>query len=210
MSDSTGTSRRDRPFVFVIGFAKTGTTTITKALNSVGYTSAHWRTGSRQFVGELMRRAKRENKPLLHYLSKYDAFTQMDVTQLGGPCYWPQLEDVARLDAQYPQSKFILNVRSDDDWLRSATTWNNYRKRMTAADLPGLPSGVGDDDSVLMSWRAAHYDAMRTYFAGRPNDFIEFDIASDDSAKLCAFLGIDAPTSMWWGWANRNRKIARK
>lgn len=207
--------------IFLIGFPKVGTTSLHYAFKSVGYNSIHWapdwywdpyydihgnklkepnsiRSGSDTLTllnGYRIKKAKEEKKNLLHYLSEFNAFTQMDATMPPLFSYWPQLEDVPTLREQYPDGKFIFNDRILDKWVVSVTNWrpngwkNTLRERIVESDLPGLPLGVGEKDEDIKKWYLWHKNNMIDYFKNK-NNFIVFNIEQDSHKKLEEFLGV--------------------
>src|SRR4051794_21472602 len=80
-STTSSPPRRDHmtPSIFVIGFPKSGTTSIHEALEKAGLRSAHWTVESGEYCGELIYRAHGEGKNPLAYLMDYDAITQADI-----------------------------------------------------------------------------------------------------------------------------------
>ena len=63
---------------------------------------------------------------------------------------------VAQLIRQYQGAKFILNMRDVKGWIRAVHNHGDLRARMTNADLPGLPSGVGEKDEQLAKKDDSH------------------------------------------------------
>jgi hypothetical protein len=95
------------PKIFVIGNNKTGTTSLSAALQALGY-----RMG-RQATAELMMEdwGIRDFRRLIRYCHSADAFQDMPFSKQ----YTFQA-----MDAAFPGSKFILSVRdSDEQWYRS-------------------------------------------------------------------------------------------
>jgi hypothetical protein len=202
--------------IFVVGFPKAGTTSIHYSLIKAGIKSNHWAWYNcpsdlayvKRFsvpaapVGMLIKRAKEENLPLLHYLSEFDAFTQMDVSLNEELNYWPQMEDISTLDAQYPGSKFIFNDRPMEKWLKSVIHWGTLRRRLGKLDIPGLPLRVGYLNRELINWYNWHKNNMINYFKGRDN-FIIFNIENDSPQKLADFLGLE---SIVWSQRNKSKR----
>lgn len=86
-------------------------------------------------------------------------------------CEWPQIEHLARLDEQYPDSRFILTVRDPAKHEASIKRWGNLHQRLALAALPGLPAGVGNASHELRAWFAWHDQKVREYFdAGGVDD----------------------------------------
>lgn len=183
--------------IFVVGFPKCGTSSLQYSLEASGIESLHWAdlVNFTDLAGMAIKKAKQQKLPLLTYVNKYRAFTQMETCIDENMCYWPQLLDVPLLEEQYPNSKFIFNDRDVSRWIRSVTHWNagslgNLRTRLTVLDIPGLPKGAGAKDSELENWYVWHKKKMINHFKGKDN-FIVFDIEKDPDVKLGSFLGID-------------------
>ncbi|WP_390866968.1 sulfotransferase [Prosthecodimorpha staleyi] len=192
----------------VVGFPKTGTTTITRALSTAGWRTAHWRINE-GFVGILIQANIEAGRPAFAGLERYDAVTQADVCLPGrGLNFWPNLDltvlDTIRRD--YPDCLFILNTRDPAKTIASMRGWGRLHRRIMLAEVPGLPKGCGRSDAELERWIQAHYAAVRLRFGVDPR-FVEFDI-EDPAARdiLAAATGLDL---VWWGRANRTN-LARQ
>lgn len=178
-----------RPRVFGVGLNKTGTSSYHEAMTILGFASLHWGGPSIRVAVET---AAAEGRPLLSGLDpRYDAFS--DVLALS--------TNFARLDEQYPGSRFVLTVRPVDDWIES-------RRRHVETNIRRKAAGEYDGSFVVVDeegWRAEwdrHTAAVRRYFAGRP-DFLEVDLATTAGWEpLCTLL--DRPTPQQaYPWANR-------
>ena len=187
--------------IFLCGFPKSGTTSLTKAFRSIGWQSAHWIIQEKKYIGQLIYQAVDEGKPPLEYLKNYKCITQADVCLPPKINYWPQLDMsiIAQIYKYYPECIFILNTRSVDAIISSIDRWTNFRKRLIKSEIPGLPRGLGSKDSELREWIEGHYNKMRTFFKGSSR-FIEFKIDHDDISKLNNKLGV---SFKWWGVANK-------
>lgn len=189
--------------IFVVGFPKSGTSTLQKALQATGYRSAHWQTQSGEFVGKLMYQGLEEHDDPWHFLSEYDAITQADIClPENGLNHWPNLDfDIIRkIEERHPDCLFILNYREPASTVSSIKRWNTMQDRFTRSDIPGLPRGKGRDNE-LVDWIQQHMAAVRQFFDGKDN-FIEIDIADHQAPLLLGQkLGVELA---WWGIANRN------
>jgi Sulfotransferase domain len=172
--------------VFGIGLGKTGTSSLHRALELLGYKSLH--SGDAETMG-LVSRAIDEGRPLLHYL---DPEPDAVLDSLAIRVYF-YLADV-----QYPGSKFILTTRDLDDWLDS-------RRRDIERSQQGDPGS--DQDGVLKvdvdAWTAEyveHESVVRAYFADRPDYLLVFDLIGGDGWEpLCEFLGRPVPEAPFPG-----------
>jgi hypothetical protein len=191
----------------VIGFPKSGTTTIHRACERSGLHSAHWRTPD-GFCGKLIYESFCADKDPLERLAEYDVIAQADVCLPPSLSYWPNL-DFSVLGAvrrYHPECLFILNRRDPRKIVDSISRWTNFRQRIVRANIIGLPSGIGAKDHELQKWIEDHYAACSEKFAQDPH-YIDVDIEAEDAQmRLAAALGWDL---RWWGVANRARPADR-
>ena len=132
--------------VFGIGFHKTGTSSLAKALERLGYTVC----GARRDLVEPA--VSNDLDKLFKVIDQYDACQDNP---------WPIL--FRELDEHYPGSKFILIERDPDKWLRSAirsilpTVWFNRhlntspRKAIATAWPPAGTRWAKTSDFVVTS-----------------------------------------------------------
>ena len=183
--------------VFVVGLPKCGTTTLQKALESVGYGAIHcyapkpWGpTPGDRFVGHLMAEAVAAGLEPLALLPQWvNAVTQMDCWWIEGDspeterCYahFPQITMLDSLVTSYPAAKFILCYRSTESWLRSVAAYGPMRRILKDADLPGLSSGIGSDED-LGNWFQEHNERVRQYFkiSELAGTLLELELEKDD------------------------------
>lgn len=200
------TGPRRRPRILVIGFPKSGTSTIDRALRESGLVTAHWRWRGRP-VGQLIYEGWFEGGDPFARLAGVDAVTQMDFCQPRREgSYWPNL-DIALLIAireLHPECRLILNARKVEATSASMARWHDFTERLTQADITGLPAGRGADDGERAIWIEAHHAALRRVFRDDPL-FLDLDIAAPEApGRLAAFIGRDLP---WWGVENANPGI---
>src|SRR5687768_14786510 len=87
---------RRRPKVFVIGLARTGTTSVCRALETLGFNTAHWRN---HFTGALLD---------WEDFSFFDACADVTVCALFEPLFHA-----------FDDARFILTERAMEPWIRS-------------------------------------------------------------------------------------------
>lgn len=197
--------------LMVIGFPKSGTTSITAALKASGFRPAHWHDSNGRFVGALIYKAVFEGRDPFHYLDGFDAVTQADVCLPKKKInYWPNL-DFAVLRAirrAHPECLFVLNYRRPQAIAESIGKWVNLQTRIKDCDIPGLPSGIGGTSEQLVIWIENHFDACRSLFANDPQ-FLEIDIESQDAPEILGkALGVEI--SGWGDVKPRTWEAARK
>jgi hypothetical protein len=158
--------------VFGIGLSKTGTTSLTEALQLLGFRAVHYPP----------------LPDLLSILRTCDAATDTSVA-----CMYKEL------DLLFPGSKFILTVRDQRTWLASAKAefqgrdvrevWKiEVRKRLYS-------SPTWNPKSYLAGYQAHNAEVAR-YFTGRKADFLRLNLfAGQGWPELCGFLGRPVPRS---------------
>lgn len=164
--------------IFGIGLSKTGTYSLTVALQYLGYTAIHYPTNVRQ-------------------IERYDAATDIPVTA-----------HFETLDGLFPGSKFIYTARDKEAWLESCRRHYLKRENETNAFVRELRQKVFGVDSYDRETFNAAYDRhdvhVRHYFASRPNDLLIVDVCQPDPAwaPVCRFLEKPIP-NVRFPWGNR-------
>ena len=176
--------------IFCIGLSKTGTRSLHEALQVLGFRSVHWGGPDLQTavqrgpeIRAAIERCLDEDRPLLDDLDDADAYS--DILALS--------RNFDVLDRQYPGSKFILTVRSLEDWLES-------RRRHVEANLARRERGEYGGTFLTVDiegWTAElidHEHRVLDHFADRPDDLLVMDIAAGDGwERLCPFLDTPLP-----------------
>lgn len=190
----------------VIGFPKSGTTTIHNAARRSGLRSAHQKIDGGANCGKLIYRRYLNREDPLADFGAFDVISQMDICRKGSN-FWPNLDIPLLLTIRryHPNCVYILNVREPSAIVSSITRWGSLRERITEAAVPGLPRHFGKEDNHLIQWIESHYAACRAVF-GDDSNFLELDITDPDAPlKLGKALGVEIK---WWGIANQNKKAA--
>ena len=157
--------------VFCIGFQKTATTSLQYLLFSTGCWEATV-FSVRDLNGP---EAIREHA--LELARRFDAFADNP---------WSVL--FRDLDAAYPGSKFILTTRDPNKWYQSACTHFSDGGSRMREWIYGAGSPEGNRE-LYTGRLLRHAKEVRSHFAYRPDDFLEFDVARGDGWEaLCAFL----------------------
>lgn len=135
---------------FGIGLSRTGTSSLTFALRTLGYEAKHF------------------PKDPLEMSKEYDALTDTTVAR-----------DYKELDKMYPGSKFILTVRDIDDWLRSVDLhFQRYpveTREKWVLDLRNdvYYTTVFDKDLMKLTY-TKHIQDVKNYFKNRPKQLFHF------------------------------------
>ena len=151
--------------VFCIGYNKTGTTTLGKSLEMLGYRHS-------SFNKKVWRKFYKNNEivKILKYTAKLDSVDDLP---------WLKEDMIPILDRVFPNSKFIYLTRDESSWKKSLYNWR-YKIKGTYPDIK----------ESLKKFRK-HKDFVLDYFKDRPtNQFIVLDIKDGDGfKKLADFLG---------------------
>ena len=157
---------RGRPDkVFVLGYFKTATTSVGKALEKLGYHHL-------SFQMDLHRRYGRTRpKRYVRLARRYDSFDDLP---------WNQLELLPHLMEAFPDAKFILTHRDPEAWLKS------YRAYFAHSD--------GLSDAELLDRFNAHNNGVRELMWEAKREWLAIDIDRDLRwGHLCAFLEVPVP-----------------
>ncbi|MDJ0822147.1 MAG: hypothetical protein QNJ09_10125 [Paracoccaceae bacterium] len=195
-----------------LGLPKSGTTTLQKALEDVGWlvadhkvrrTVAKYPDTGGTFIARQIYNGYFETGDPFRYLDFYDALGEINA--LNGPrSYWPQCEYalVQAMRASPANVKFVATWRPPADISDSVGRWSNLgSQRLPRANVPGLPHDFGGTDAERIRWIEGHYAMLRDIFAG-DDRYLELDVGAEDARELLAdHLGIKLG---WWGRANVN------
>ncbi|WP_372620785.1 hypothetical protein [Falsiroseomonas sp.] len=187
----------------VVGFPKSGTSTLQQALQKSGLRCAHWRYRG-QPIGRLVYDGWFDTGDPFAHFPTLDVLTQMDIClPAEGLNDWPNLDIPLLLAIRevHPTCLFILNARDPAQTADSILRWGDLAKRLSEGAQPGLPMGRGQKRADLVRWIATQLSALRRIFAADPH-FLDLDIAAPDAPqRLGAALGLEIT---WWGKANEN------
>ncbi|WP_179319501.1 sulfotransferase family protein [Winogradskyella helgolandensis] len=159
--------------VFVIGFQKTGTTTLETVLIDLGYRVYG---GDKQII-----KIDSEEDRTTYIKSIMENF---DVVQdMPWPIYFKELYNL------YPNAKFILTYRDPEDWIRSMVKYFGNTKSVIRKKIYGEDQLEGNEALFLETYNR-HNDAVLSFFQDKEN-FLLMDIKKDFNYKtLYPFLEI--------------------
>ncbi len=169
--------------IFGIGLNRTGSSSLTDALNILGYRAKHW-----NYTITIIEYV--DGKLTVDYskVDKFDAFTDTPIARI-----------YKELDIRYPDSKFILTVRDINTWLYSCRRHFAPKKRKKRDDTTKylIEDIYGRDTYQKKNHRKVYNDHVNdvlTYFKDRKDDLLVMDICGGDGwEKLCPFLGKPIP-----------------
>jgi hypothetical protein len=176
--------------IFGIGLSKTGTTSLTRALEILGFRTNHFPYSALRYnAGRLDLDVEK--------IRRWDAVTDSPVALF-----------YRRLEEKFPNGKFILTKRDADAWIRSCEhnhVWpGDYVRNKGIRMLPHVRKILclhrnvfGSERFHKEAFRRAyqhHNEAVVDYFANRGRELLVIDICDGDGwARLCDFLDVDIP-----------------
>ena len=165
-----------KPKVFCIGFHKTGTSSLRKALETLGYRVTGPNGRKDPDIAENV-------LPLAFGLvEQFDAFQDNP---------WPII--YKELDCRYPGSKFILLRRPTEAWIKSVVDHFGTKDTPMRKWIYGVGHPKGNEDIYTRRYDL-HNEQVMKYFEHRPDDLIVMDYTQGDGwGKLCPFLGCEIP-----------------
>jgi hypothetical protein len=183
-------------YIFIIGFNKTGTTSLHELFCKNGFASLHWDSGRAAL--RMKRNINRGRPPLRGYDSKFRVFSDLNYFHpskiIEGGSFFKEL------DASYPDSYFILNTRPVDGWIKSRQQKRFQRFNMTFVQLAMEAYSLDSESQVLEVWSnqlETHLKSVRGHFKDRKN-FLELDITQDlVEEQLASFLGQKIQKGTW-------------
>lgn len=178
--------------IFGIGMHKTATTSLCKALDILGFESAHWvGPGWAKRIWHEMRDENKSNT-----LERYYALCDLPMTLL-----------YKELDKAYPESKFILTVRDEGKWIKSVENhWDKNKNEFRDSwrgdfftdwihnRLYGRSSF--DAETFLARYRQ-HNTEVKEYFKNRAGDLLTLDMEREWPPRwpiLCKFVERPIPS----------------
>ncbi len=178
--------------IFGIGMHKTATTSLHHALGILGLDSAHWKSAHwAKAIWNEVRATGRSSTVEDNYC----------LSDLPIPLLYREL------DTAYPNSKFILTIRDEDEWIESVRKhWSNDNEFNSAWATDPFTHQIhrelygqkGFDRNVFLERYRRHNREVIKYFEGRPNDLLVMDMdEGGDWFKLCRFLNRPIPSEKY-------------
>lgn len=190
---------------FCIGRNKTGTTSLKRAFEDLGFIVGNQRAAENLYDKHFF---ENEFDEIVEYCRTAQVFQDVPFS------YFKTLE---YLDKAYPGSKFILTVRdSADQWYNSITKFHAKKfgkdgRIPTADDLQNATyirkgfmyntiksHGTTEEDPYNKQIMCAHYEKHNAdvieYFKDRPGDLLIINLSDPTSYKrFVDFIGVDSP-----------------
>lgn len=166
------------PKIFCTGWQRTGTTSLARALASLGI-------ATKDFPKELLHDL---DHPVVH---AHRAFTDNPIPLL-----------FRELDAAFPGSRFVHTIRDEEAWLESVRWLFTVGRVKFAWDTRPIVGEIHqrlygttefEPERFLERYRR-HNREVAEHFAGRPSDLLTLDVTRGQGfAELCPFLGLPVP-----------------
>ena len=179
--------------IFIVGFHKTGTSSMGKALQVLGYTvcgslkeAYNYKNEELNFKKFLLNKAKPN-------LNKYDAFQDT-----------PWFLLYKELYAMYPNAYFILTTRDTSSWIKSVQKHFGKGKYKFHDMIYGSFDSFHNEKKYIDIYEE-HNSDVKQFFASRGN-FKVIDIDQFNWQELCFFLGVNEPL---WDFPHANRSSSR-
>lgn len=167
--------------VFVVGFHKTGTTSLARALQVLGYRVCGF------VIPEKLPSTREElfessYKPLL---DEYDAFEDT--------IWFAFYKELSQL---YPHAKFVLNIRGKESWYESMVKhFGGYDRPIFRWIYDGKGDPVGNKDLFIKKY-TQHNREVKQYFKNKHRDqhLLVMNLPEDFNWEtLCRFLQCKPP-----------------
>jgi len=203
--------KRNKP-IFVVGFPKTGTTSIHSMFSCAGLKSSHYCCCGSPFthtdckggrtISACIRDNRKRGRPILEGCGEYDVYAQMDA-EVGRSIHLPQHSDLDLLHAYAPHATFLLNLRPAEEWRKSVTSWYGLGGRFLT--LYKIDVKKVNRTQALIEIYDNHTSSIREFVRRHPSHaLVEVDI-SNVSAGMVLSEAFGIPSTCW-GWHNPNKK----
>jgi hypothetical protein len=181
--------------IFGIGLSRTGTSSLAVALGALGYRSVHWPHDciTRE---QLLRHYRRNNKALrLTVVDTNDCVTDTPIASV-----------YRELDKQYPDSRFILTLRNQPEWLDACERfWKvviakvyresdpHYVRYVRAVNRRVYGQFDFNRDEFSLAYDK-HVENVMSWFRAERDRLLIINICAGDKwDKVCQFVGRPVP-----------------
>jgi hypothetical protein len=172
--------------IFCIGSNKTGTTTLTQILKNLGFSvcpeDIMFRHGSKHFENQ----KQKQYDSLFELVGQYDAFEDRP---------WNHTNFYQILDKKFPNSKFILTIRDQENWTQSYRRFNEKIKLNKQWFYPliseicyGNFDFLSDEKKMILKYDERNQEIIE-YFKNT-NKLLIIDFEKEKTYnRICEFLG---------------------
>jgi hypothetical protein len=185
-----------KKLIIVIGFNKTGTTSIHRLFQSSGFRSAHWDEG--KLTRKMLENAI-NSKPIFQgYDDEFNVFSDL---VFRNDSFWFEGNTLFKqIDQYYENAFFIYNTRDMDAWLDSRCKHAEQVKEQTLLDLHKKLLCTNDINKIKNHWKSVRLNyeqELKEYFALKSN-FLNIDIKDKNFVnRLSTFIQSDLDPSHW-------------
>lgn len=169
--------------IFGTGLSRTGTTSLSKALEILGIFNIHH--------APYMYSGLAFNSTDLTTIPEYSAFIDSPFSYF-----------YKQLDVAYPGSKFIHTQRDPELWVDSMEWLLSGKSTPASRWFYGTPDF---NRQIYISKYMQHYEEVVDYFKKRKSDLLILELGAEDSwFRICGFLGMSMPDS---DYPNLNKNL---
>ena len=206
---------KNKQKIFCIGRNKTGTTSLQKAFEDLGY-----RVGNQRQAEIIYDRHVRDGNfnPLFNYCKSAQVFQDVPFSHI---------RTLKPIDEAFPDSKFILSIRTDAQaWYESMVRFHiklfgidgrlptadelkqvRYVRKGYVYENIKFHYNTPDNDlynpEIMMAYYNTHNNTVLTHFENRPNDLLVIDLSDPKAySKMLNFLSIQSPYTEF-PWENK-------
>ena len=191
------------PYVFLIGFNKTATTTLHFFFKKNGLPSIHW--DNNRLATTMVNNCFHDRPILRGYDRNFRVFS--DMMALTSKIRFEANALYRILDADYPEAYFIYSNRDTEEWLASRWKKPCGKYGCTNVELELRLLNSNDPQDVVDTWyreKTAFEAEIRRYFANSDR-FLEIDINEPAAPhRIADFLSMSLDPS-YWGHHRTNR-----
>ncbi|GAA4267984.1 sulfotransferase [Hyunsoonleella aestuarii] len=175
--------------VFVIGFQKTGTTSLELALINLGYRVYGGDKNLFKFKDQ-----KSLNNYILETLKYWDA-----VQDMPWPLFYKELHQL------YPEAKFILTYRHTQDWIKSVVKYFASIRIPLHEKIYNVPCAEGYEQKYIDVYNNFNVEVI-DFFKDKENFIIMEQNKNFNYETLCQFLNMPIVPKDLFPHARNNKK----
>lgn len=167
----------------MLGFHKTGTTSLARALQILGYRVCGFISPKPGIQYSTHSRSELFETTYKPFLSEYDAFEDT---------LWFMFYE--KLANDYPDAKFILTVRPEESWYKSMVKhFGGYDRELFHWIYEGYGDPVGNRELYLEKY-SQHNKEVEQFFEKKNRDFLIMKLPEDFNWEvLCEFMNCKIP-----------------
>ena len=166
--------------IFNLGFGHSGSGSLEVALCKINFPTIHHFTPDGTKLRDVIQKNKRLKRNLFYTLDeKFQGFCDFN-----GDQYYKELY------CQYPNSKFILTIRPEEEWVKRMIYFR-------IQDFPHHYKTKASKAKLTLQFTKRYHNVqleLREFFKDKPNQYLELRICEGEGwEKLCNFLEVEQP-----------------